>query len=143
MSGSSDKLGRKKEAAVLTPLSTRTVEEAVRVARLNPRTLYRWLREADFAAACREAKRAAFGQAVARLHHLSSAAVSTLGKVMLDAGTPPSTRVRAADSILNHTIKAIEIEEISARLAALERGLEARKNAGDLGRKSPFPSEEA
>jgi hypothetical protein len=62
---------------------------------------------------------------------------------MLDAGTPPSTRVRAADSILNHTIKAIEIEEISARLAALERGLEARKNAGDLGRKSPFPSEEA
>jgi ParB-like chromosome segregation protein Spo0J len=45
-----------------------------------------------------------------RLHHLSSAAVSTLGKVMLDSATPPSTKVRAADSILDHTAKAIEIE---------------------------------
>ena len=76
--------------------------------------------EPEFDAAYRAAKRAAFGQAIARLHHLSSAAVSTLGKVMLDPATPPSTKVRAADSILNHTIKAIEDEDIEARVAALE-----------------------
>jgi hypothetical protein len=29
--------------------------------------------------------------------------------------------VRAADSILNHTIKAIEIEDIAARVPQLER----------------------
>ena len=56
-----------------------------------------------------------------RLHHLSSAAVTTLGKVMLDQATPPATKVRAADSILDHTSKAIEIEDIEARLTALER----------------------
>jgi hypothetical protein len=39
---------------------------------------------------------------------------------MLDPATPPSTKVRAADSILNHTIKAIEDEDIEARVAALE-----------------------
>ncbi len=33
--------------------------------------------------------------------------------------------VRAADSILNHTIKAIENEEIEARVSALERAAEA------------------
>jgi len=43
-----------------------------------------------------------------------SAAVSTLGKVMLVSATPPSTKVRAANSILDHTAKAIEIEEIEA-----------------------------
>ena len=58
---------------------------------------------------------------------MTSAAVSTLGKVMVDANTPASTKVRAADSILNHTIKAIENEEIEARLAELERAAEASK----------------
>src|SRR3984885_818512 len=83
-------------------------------------TLYRWLKEPDFDVAYRAAKRAAFGQSIARLHHLSSAAVSTLGKIMLDSATPPATRVRAADSILDHATKAIEIEGIEARLMALE-----------------------
>src|SRR5947209_7615862 len=77
--------------------------------------------------AYREAKRAAFSQAIARLHQMTSAAVSTLGKVMVDANTPASTKVRAADSILNHTIKAIENEEIEARVTELERAAEASK----------------
>jgi hypothetical protein len=71
-------------------------------------------KRAQFDAAFRAAKRAAFGQSIARLHHLSSAAVSTLGKVMLDSATQPSTKVRAEDSILDYTAKAIEIEEIEA-----------------------------
>jgi len=83
--------------------------------------LFRWLKERDFDAAYCAAKRAAFGQGIARLHHLTSAAVSPLGKVMLDAATPPATKVRAADSILNHTVKAIETEDVEARLAELER----------------------
>ena len=82
------------------------------------------MKEPEFDAAYRAAKRAAFGQSIARLHYLSSAAVSTLGKVMLDPATPPATKVRAADSILNHTIKAIETEDIEGRLAELERATE-------------------
>jgi hypothetical protein len=46
---------------------------------------------------------------------------------MVDANTPASTKVRAADSILNHTIKAIENEEIEARVTELERAAEASK----------------
>ena len=91
------------------------------------RTLYRWMKEPDFDAAYRAAKRAAFGQSIARLHHLSSAAVSTLGKIMLDSKTPPATRVRAADSILNHTTKAIAVEDIEERLAELEQAIEDAK----------------
>ena len=41
--------------------------------------------------------------------------------------TPPSTKVRAADSILNHAAKAIEMEDIEARLSELERAAEASK----------------
>jgi len=62
----------------------------------------------------------AYSQSVARLQHGSSAAVSVLLKVMLDAGTPPNTKVRAAESVITHAAKAIEIEDIEARVAALE-----------------------
>ena len=108
-------------------LSSRNVEEAARVAGVDPRTLYRWMKDPEFDAAYREAKRAAFSQSIARLHQMSSAAVSTLGKIMIDANAPASTRVRAADSILDHTSKAIETEDLAARVSELERTLGASK----------------
>src|SRR5262249_35507797 len=116
----SRKLTRKQEEVIVALLSQRNVEEAARVTKVAPRTVYRWMKDPDFDAAYREAKRSAFSQSIARLHQMCSAAVSTLGKVMVDANTQASTRVRAADSILNHTTKAIEIEDIAARVAALE-----------------------
>ncbi len=70
--------------------------------------------------AYRKARRAAFSQSIARLQQASSAALSTLLKLMVDPQTPASTRVRAADSILNHTKQAIEIEDIQVRVDALE-----------------------
>jgi Helix-turn-helix domain len=128
MAGFCEKFGRKKEAAVLALLSSRNVEEAARVAGVSPRALYRWMKEPEFDSAYRDAKRAAFSQSIARLHQMSSAAVSTLGKIMVDANAPASTRVRAADSILNHTAKAIEIEDIEARVSELERAAESSKS---------------
>ena len=45
---------------------------------------------------------------------------------MVDPNTPPGVKVRAADSILNHTIKAIEKEDIEARV--LHHNLEVARN---------------
>ena len=115
-----DKLTRKQEEAIIALLNQRNTEEAARSVNVGARTLYRWLKNREFNAALREARRTAFSQSVARLQQMCSAAVSTLGKVMVDPDTPASTRVRAADSILNHSAKAIEIEDIEARVAALE-----------------------
>src|SRR5258708_8010274 len=121
MKGHGAKFGRKMEQAIVALLTQRTQEEAARVAGVGIATLLRWQKLPEFQVAYREAKRAAFSQSIARLHQMSSAAVSTLGKIMGDANAPASTRVRAADSILNHTTKAIEIEDIAARVAALEQ----------------------
>lgn len=72
--------------------------------------------------------RPAFGQSVARLQQASGAAVSTLLKIMVDSTAPASTRVRAADSVLDHSAKAIEIEDIEARVAELERAAEGSQD---------------
>jgi hypothetical protein len=39
--------------------------------------------------------------------------------------SPPSVRVRAADSVLDHAKQAIEIEDAEVRVAALEQAAES------------------
>ena len=58
---------------------------------------------------------------------MCAAAVSTLGKIMVDANAPAASRVRAADSVLDHAAKAIEIEDIEVRVSDLERAAEQSK----------------
>jgi hypothetical protein len=69
-----------------------------------------------------------YGQAILRLQQATSAAAATLLKVMVDPSAPASCRLRAADSVLDHTAKAIEIEDIEARVTELERAAEASEN---------------
>jgi len=123
MKGHGTKYGRKQEAAIAAMLTQRNMEEAARAAGIGLTTLLRWSKLPEFEAAYRAARRAAFGQSIARLQHASSAAVSTLLKVMVDPNSPASSRVRAADSVLDHTLKAIEIEDIEVRVSAIEQSM--------------------
>jgi hypothetical protein len=121
------KLGRKQEEAIVALASQRTIEDAARTCNTPARTLYRWLKEPEFDAAYRAARRHAYGQSISRLQQGSTAAATTLLKVMVDPATPPSTRVRAAEAVLSQAAKAIEIEDIDARLRELEAAAEANK----------------
>ena len=127
MKGHGSKFGRKKDAAITALLLQPNIDGAAKVVGVAPNTLLKWMKDPEFDAAYRQAKRAAFGQAIARLQQASSAAASTLLRVMVDSGTPPSTKVRAADSVLEHAAKAIEIEDIDARVAELERAADLTK----------------
>jgi hypothetical protein len=110
MAGHGEKFGRKQEDAIAALLTQRNVEEAARTAGIGVRTLLRWLKLPEFQTAYRQARREAFGQSIARLQQGTSAAATTLLKVMIDPSAPASVRLRAADSVLNHASKAIEIE---------------------------------
>jgi hypothetical protein len=121
------------EDAIAALLSQRNVDEAARSAGIGTRTLLRWMKDPEFDAAFRAARRAAFGQTTARLQQGSSAAATILMKLMLDANTPASTRVRAAEIIVNHAGKAIEIEDIEARVSELEQAAEASKPGHNRG----------
>ena len=112
---------QKKEGAIVALLTQRNIEEAAKAIGVAPNTLLRWMKEPEFDAEYREAHRAAFRQSVARLQQASGAAVTTLLKLMIDPATPPSTKARAADSVLDHSTKAIELEDIEGRVAELER----------------------
>ncbi|HTR64269.1 MAG TPA: hypothetical protein VMH85_00760 [Terriglobales bacterium] len=128
MKGHGSKFGRKKEAAVVALLTQRNIEEAAKAVGVAPNTLLNWLKDREFAAAYRKARGAVVGQAVARLQQTTGAAVSTLQKLMVDASTPPAIKAHVARAILALAIKGVEIEDIEARLAELERAAEESKN---------------
>src|SRR5262245_55993957 len=115
------KFGRKKEEAIAALLSQPTVEQAARATNIGTRTLLRWLQVPEFREAYYKARRDAFGQATARLQQASGAAVATMLKIMVDQNAPASSRIRAAECVISHAAKAIEIEDIEARVAALEQ----------------------
>jgi hypothetical protein len=120
MTGHGAKYGRKQEEAIVALLTQRNLDEAAKSIGVAPNTLLRWQNLPEFQTAFREARRNAFAQSIARLQQASSAAVSVLVKIMIDPNAPHSTRVRAADSVLDHAAKAIEIEDIDVRVSALE-----------------------
>jgi hypothetical protein len=114
-------LGHKQEQAIAALLTQRNIEEAAKAAGISMRTMMRWLNVQEFQAAYREARRKAYSQAVAKLQQGATAAATTLLKVMLDQNTPASVKVRAAECVMNHSSKAIEIEDVEARVTELER----------------------
>jgi hypothetical protein len=129
MAARGSSLERKQEEAIAALLMQRNVEEAARAAGIGTRTLLRWLKIPEFDSAYRQARRSAFAQTIARLQQGSSAAATTLMKLMVDPATPASTRARCSEAVINFSSKAIELEDIEARLAALERATEVAKQS--------------
>jgi transposase-like protein len=121
MKGHGAKFGRKREEAIASLLTSKSVEDAARAIGLNPNTLLRWLQIPEFRDAYHKARREAVQQSVARMQQATGAATITVLKLMTDTNVPPAVRLRAAECVFDRAIQGIELEDIEARLAALEQ----------------------
>ena len=115
-----DGLTAPQERAIIALLNEQTVGRAAAAAGVGERTLYRWLKEPTFSRAYREARRDAFGQAIALTQRYAPLAVNTLAQVMMDDGAPSSSKVAAATTILRFGREGIELDDLAARVEALE-----------------------
>jgi transposase-like protein len=143
MLGHGAKFGRKKEQAIVALLTHRNVEEAARAVGICANTLLRWVKEPEFEAAYWEACRSAFSQSIGRLEQASSAAVTTVLKIMLDANVSAANRLRAAELVLGQGSKVIEIADIVARVAQLERAADSAKRPRKRSAILTLPSQKA
>lgn len=116
----------RKDRAILAMLEHPTLEKAAEAAGVHPSTLRRWLRQPEFQDALREGRREKFVQSMGLLHLGTNTAISNLLKIIRDPNEKGSTQVRAIDSWLNRVGKAVEIEDLLARVAALEQKLDQR-----------------
>jgi transposase-like protein len=120
MIGHGAKFGRKKEQAVAALLSQRSIEDAARAIGISARTLRRWLKMPEFCEFYRQARGETLTQATARLQQASGPAATTLLKVMVDPNVPASSKVRAAQCVLERAQKGFELEDLEMRIARLE-----------------------
>ena len=105
-------------------LTRPSIEDAARVAGVAEKTLRRWMQEAEFNARYLRARRDGVHQSVARMQQATGAAGVTILKLMTDTNVPAAVRLRAAEAVFVHAIKGIELEDIEARLSALEQATE-------------------
>ena len=110
----------KQHKTISALLTEPTVGAAADKAGVGERTLYTWLSDPAFRTVYLAARREAVNQAVAQLQRISSEAVAVLQQVMSDESKPASARITAARSVLEYSLKAVELEELEQRLAALE-----------------------
>jgi hypothetical protein len=129
LKGHGSKFSRKMEEAVAALLTQPNIDMAAKSIGIASNTMLKWMKEPEFQSAYREARRAAYGQAIARLQQAMPLAVQTMLKVLVDPATLASVRVRAAKVVTNHSYKAIEIEDVEARVTALEEA------AGEQGKR--------
>ena len=129
MVGHGAKFAHKKEQAIAALLSHISVEAAARAVGISANTLLRWIKEPEFDAAYREARRTAYRQSLARLQDRAGAAVTTLFKIMLDPNVPAGIRLRAAEVVLERGGQAQEMEDLEARVAKLERAANSAKRS--------------
>ena len=106
-------------AALLDP-SNKSQQAACDAAGVPLRTLQNWLRDPDFTAALRDTEAALVGHAARRLLSLTDDAIEAL-KDNLSEYSKPAHSLRAAELVLSHVLRWREVQDLEARIAALEQ----------------------
>jgi hypothetical protein len=110
---SSAELPTNQHRAISTLLSEPKICNAAKKAKVSEVTIFRWLKEEPFHRAYLEARRQATVQAIAQLQQAGGEALKTLCEVMKDKEVSASARVTAAKTVLELSIKSVELEDLA------------------------------
>ena len=136
MTGHGQKLTQKQEKLIAALITEETIIAAAEKAGVAEVTVYRWLKLDEFQTAYRQAKTETVRQAIAQLQKNSGVAVRVLREIAQDTDAPASSRVSAARTILETSVKAVELDDLAARVETLEALIESsdQKSTGTGGR---------
>ena len=118
----SDKLSLSKRQKQALPIfaSNLTIEEACERAGISRNTFYEWLKEPQFKLELDRLRNEIVNEAVNHLKITSTKAAKTLGD-LLERDDSPTVQRAAANDVLGHVMKFMELKELEDRLADIER----------------------
>lgn len=133
-----DDLSAQQQTALAALLSSPTLRQAGEKAGVSETTLWRYMQDETFSRRLREARREVVSHAVLRLQSAAADAVKTLHDIVLDAEAGAAPRIAAARIIIEQTFRALELDDLRARLAELEQFILRRQEeeARDRGRRA-------
>ena len=121
----------KKDAFMIALLDAPTTKEAYQKAGVAPRTAYNYLKDEEF----KKELQARRGEVLRdSIHHLQmnlSTCTRVLMEIVTDAGTPPSVKVQAINSVFSNYKNLSETIELRERIEKLEEKGEMDENIGD------------
>src|SRR5581483_8229194 len=122
MKGHGEKKSRKAEEFITALVSHPTIEAAAKAVGISNATAWRWIQDPEVGKEYARARRRAMEHATARIQEAAGEAVECLREVQR-SGESESARVSAARTILDTAFKAADLEDVQARLDALEQAI--------------------
>lgn len=114
----------KKAKALEALLEGLNIQDAAAVAGVNRKTLSRWLSyDVEFWKAYQSHSNGALQLAARRLTNKLDGAVELLDSIMEDEDAPAGVRLRAAQLVVDGSLRLLDATDIQDRLAALEERL--------------------
>jgi DNA-binding MurR/RpiR family transcriptional regulator len=133
MKPSDDKLTAKQEAALVALLAHGTIDAAYEAAGVSKSTMWRFLQDAAFQSRYRGMRRQLVESAIGQLQAGCTKAVTVLCEVAEDKQASASARVAAARTIIEQSLRAVELEDVIERVERLEGLLEQKEGKRKWG----------
>ncbi len=105
-----------------------TVEAAYEAAGVSKSTMWRFLQDKAFQTRYRAARRQMVESAIGQLQAVCTKAVTVLIEVAEDKQASASARVSAARTIIEQSLRAVELEDLAERVERLEGLLEQKES---------------
>ena len=121
--GHGQKLPRKQEQTIAALLTCDSISAAATREGISEATVYRWLKDPTFEHAYRQARKEVVQHAIGQLQRATGTAVQVLVTIMEDTAASAGARVSAARTILERSEQSLLVEDLEARLTALEQQL--------------------
>ena len=118
-----EQLTPRQQRAVESLIVCNSISDAAQRAKINERTLYRWLQQEEFQSVVRRARRLSLTQLATHLQHIAARAAGTLDEIMVDKNATSASRVSAARYSMEMYYKAATLEDIQERLMTMEKRL--------------------
>jgi len=120
----SQKITRNQKRAIAALLKYPTIEQVAEAIGVNPRTVFRWLNDADFRLELSQAEGEALDRISRRLLVLGDKAINAIESVIDNPQYEGAANKRlAAALILDQLLKLRELRNIETRLSDLERAV--------------------
>lgn len=114
----SDKQQRSKETALPILATCANYSEAARQIGCSREEIYAWLKDPEFKAELERLRTDIVNDAISQLKNNATKATNTLVNLLEDESS--QVRLKAANDILNHLGRFMELRELETRLKALE-----------------------
>lgn len=121
-----ENLSVKKTAVIMALLNSETIESAARKAKTSKVTVYKYLRDPEFAALLAAGREEIFNDAIGQLKTSARLAVRKL-TLLIVSDNENQARLASA-TVLNFALKGSEYRDLESRIEAIEKILEERKS---------------